>query len=625
MPDRSAYSGGVAPWLRQISIAWRFVLLLALFTVFIAGVVITFSFGLAKVLDYNTQAAQDILLRDQKDKLAVASNALASAIGEAIKDIPDQSARLALIRKMVDTFRFEDDQSGYYFVYENTVNVALPIAKERQGKDLHGVTDKNGVPYVRELLRKAQAGGGFVEYVFPKPGQGDQPKLAYAAMIPGTSMWLGTGVYIDNIEREKAAIRAGGLARVRSLLTAGLTGIGAGLVVLIGACLCIIATITRPIRQATEAATRCAAGDLDVRLDAAGKDEAARMQGALNTMVVTLRANMAAIEAKTRESEEKARAAEASRCQAETATAKAEAATAAGLLQAAERLGDVVHALSDASSRLSAQIGESSRGSEHQSGRMAETATAMEEMNATVLEVARNATNAATTTEAARDKANAGAGVVGRLVESIGRIRGQAQTLKDDMGRLGAQAQDIGRIMNVISDIADQTNLLALNAAIEAARAGEAGRGFAVVADEVRKLAEKTMTATKEVGEAITGIQQGTKRNVTGVDQAAGAVEEASGLAGEAGQALSEIVGLVDSASDQVRSIASAAQQQSATSEEINRSIEDVNATAATTARAMGEASLAVDDLARQAQDLADLTRELQAEGRSAGRKSLAR
>ncbi len=600
-------------------------LLLALFTVFIAGVVITFSFGLAKVLDYNTQAAQDILLRDQKDKLAVASNALASAIGEAIKDIPDQSARLALIRKMVDTFRFEDDQSGYYFVYENTVNVALPIAKERQGKDLHGVTDKNGVPYVRELLRKAQAGGGFVEYVFPKPGQGDQPKLAYAAMIPGTSMWLGTGVYIDNIEREKAAIRAGGLARVRSLLTAGLTGIGAGLVVLIGACLCIIATITRPIRQATEAATRCAAGDLDVRLDAAGKDEAARMQGALNTMVVTLRANMAAIEAKTRESEEKARAAEASRCQAETATAKAEAATAAGLLQAAERLGDVVHALSDASSRLSAQIGESSRGSEHQSGRMAETATAMEEMNATVLEVARNATNAATTTEAARDKANAGAGVVGRLVESIGRIRGQAQTLKDDMGRLGAQAQDIGRIMNVISDIADQTNLLALNAAIEAARAGEAGRGFAVVADEVRKLAEKTMTATKEVGEAITGIQQGTKRNVTGVDQAAGAVEEASGLAGEAGQALSEIVGLVDSASDQVRSIASAAQQQSATSEEINRSIEDVNATAATTARAMGEASLAVDDLARQAQDLADLTRELQAEGRSAGRKSLAR
>ncbi|WP_428564455.1 MAG: methyl-accepting chemotaxis protein [Solidesulfovibrio sp. DCME] len=625
MSAGSTHSAGVTPWLRQISITWRFVLLLGLFTVFIFGVVATFYFGLEKILDHNTRAAQDILLRGQKDKLIVASNALASAIGEAVKDIPDPAGRIALIRKMVDTFRFEEDKSGYYFVYENTVNVALPIAKERQGKDLDGAKDKNGVSYVRELLRQATAGGGFVEYVFPKPGQGDQPKLAYATMIPGTSMWLGTGVYIDNVEREKATIRADSLSRVHSLLTGILTGIGLGLVVLIGLCLRIIASITRPIRQATEAAARCAGGDLDVSLDAAGKDEAARMQGALNTMVATLRANMTAIEAKTRESDDKARAAEASRQQAEAAMAKAEAATAAGLLQAAERLGDVVQALSGASSRLSNQIAESSQGSEHQSRRMAETATAMEEMNATVLEVAKNASNAATTTEAARDKANAGAGVVGRLVDSIGRIRGQAQALKDDMGRLGAQAQDIGRVMNVISDIADQTNLLALNAAIEAARAGEAGRGFAVVADEVRKLAEKTMTATKEVGEAITGIQRGTQRNVTGVEQAAGSVEEASGLAGQAGQALSEIVGLVDNASDQVRSIASAAQQQSATSEEINRSIEDVNSIAATTAKAMGEASDAVDGLARQARNLAELTRELEAEGRSAGHNRLPR
>ena len=122
---------------------------------------------------------------------------------------------------------------------------------------------------------------------------------------------------------------------------------------------------------------------------------------------------------------------------------------------------------------------------------MAETATAMEEMNATVLEVAKNASQAAGTSDGARQKAQEGSGIVGRVVTDIAQVQKQSQALKQDMEGLGKQAEGIGHIMNVISDIADQTNLLALNAAIEAARAGDAGRGFAVVADEVRKLAKR--------------------------------------------------------------------------------------------------------------------------------------
>ncbi len=624
MSEHGQGHSGSATWLRSISLRWRFVLLIALFTLFVCGVTAMFHIGMQNLADSGVDSAQKIMLQGQKDKLVVASDALASSIGAAVKDLPDKAAKIAMIRNMVDEFRFEEDKSGYYFVYEGTVNVALPIAKDRQGKDLSAAQDKNGVAYVRELARRAQSGGGFVEYVFPKPGQGDQPKLAYAVMIPGTDLWLGTGVYIDNIEREKAAISAKSQEKINSLVLRILAGVGIGLLVLIGLCLRIIRSIAAPIRHATEAATRCAAGDLDIALDASGRDEAARMQGALNTMVATLRDNMAAIAAKTREAEDKAHAAESLRRQAEEAMAQAEAARAEGLRHAAERLGGVVGVVSSASAELSAQIGESSSRAEDQSRRVAETATAMEEMNATVLEVARNAGNAAATSEEARNKANAGADVVGRMVERIGRIRDQAQALKGDMGRLGAQAQDIGRIMNVISDIADQTNLLALNAAIEAARAGEAGRGFAVVADEVRKLAEKTMTATKEVGEAIGGIQQGTRRNVENVEQAAGEVEQASALAGEAGQALTSIVTLVDSASDQVRAIATAAEEQSATSEEINRTIEEVNALAAAASRAMDEASTAVDELARQAQELASLTQELESEGQATARKALA-
>ncbi|MHC1790383.1 methyl-accepting chemotaxis protein [Solidesulfovibrio sp.] len=607
---------GLLSLLRRCNLTWRFALLLVLFTVFAGTMLLAFHLGLRQLEEHNVASAQTLMLDGERQKLKIAADAMAEAIAAAIKDIGEPGKRLETIRTMVDAFRFEDDKSGYFFVYEGTVNVALPPAKANQGKDLGDLKDTRGVYFVRDLLQKAKAGGGFVEYIFPKPGQGEQPKLAYAVMIPGTALWLGTGVYIDNVDRAKAAIRTDNARRIRETLTAIAGSIALGLVILMGVSALIIASITGPIRQATDAARRCAAGDLDIRLDASGNDEAAHMQTALNAMVATLRANIAAIETKTAEAEDKARAAEQSRGLAEEAMARAERAKAEGLLQAAQRLGGVVSIVTSASTELSAQIEESSRGAEDQSRRMAETATAMEEMNATVLEVAKNASNAAGITESARLKATDGAGVVDRVTAAIDKVQQQAQVMKADMDTLGRQAQDIGTILNVISDIADQTNLLALNAAIEAARAGEAGRGFAVVADEVRKLAEKTMTATKEVGAAITGIQQAARRNMGNVDAAGQAVTEATDLAAAAGGALAQIVTLVADASDQVRSIATAAEEQSATSEEINRSVDAVSAISAATSRAMDEATRAVAELARQSQELTALMDELEAEGR---------
>ena len=272
----------------------------------------------------------------------------------------------------------------------------------------------------------------------------------------------------------------------------------------------------------------------------------------------------------------------------------------------AEAAGAAVNLAGNVSAQLTREVDRAAKGAELQSARVAETSAAMGEMNAAVLAVARSASQAAETTDKARHTAQEGASLVRGVVTGINGVAGHAQALREGMSSLGKQADGIGQIIGVINDIADQTNLLALNAAIEAARAGEAGRGFAVVADEVRKLAEKTMQATREVGDEITGIQKGTYENITSVERAAEAVREADKLSTEAGHSLEAIVGLVDEAADQVRSIAAAAEEQSASSDEISRTVDAVSVICAETIAAMEQAAAAVKTLSREAGVLND-------------------
>ncbi len=271
---------------------------------------------------------------------------------------------------------------------------------------------------------------------------------------------------------------------------------------------------------------------------------------------------------------------------------------------AAVEAAHIADQVASASEELSAQVEQASRGADEQRRMTDETATAMEEMNATVLEVAKNASQAAGIAENTRDKARLGAGIVHEVVTAIGQIKDRAATLGRDMEGLGNQAQGIGRVLDVISDIADQTNLLALNAAIEAARAGDAGRGFAVVADEVRKLAEKTMQATKEVTEAIGAIQRSARESIAGTQAMTGAVDQGTDQARRSGEALEEIVRMAEQTSDQVRGIATASEQQSAASAEISRGTENINRIATETAQTMVQSAQAVTDLSRLAQEL---------------------
>ncbi|MEW5773020.1 MAG: methyl-accepting chemotaxis protein [Thermodesulfobacteriota bacterium] len=375
-------------------------------------------------------------------------------------------------------------------------------------------------------------------------------------------------------------------------------------------------TVGGPLRSIADAA-RSGKGDLGQ----GGEAEVQAVRDAFIALVAASDGRAALAEERSRSLEDAAR--DRARNLEE---AQAEAKEARSLLDKVESVSRRAFSVSEkmafSAESLASQIVEVDQGTRLQRDRMTETATAMEEMNAAVLEVARNASAASSSASEARERALQGAGIVEQSVEAISRVHAVAQELRQNMDALGAQAESIGQVMNVITDIADQTNLLALNAAIEAARAGDAGRGFAVVADEVRKLAEKTMAATKEVGDKITAIQNAAKSNLKSMEAASKAVDQATELAQSSGEALRVIVGLVEESTGQAQSIAAASEEQSAASEEINRAVDEVTAVAKDTADGMEQSAAAVKELAGLASELHGLFSSLMGKGQDRMAKS---
>jgi len=469
------------------------------------------------------------------------------------------------------------------------------------------VTRKNLFQAMAEICLRS--GSGYVAYDWPKPVQGGVstelfPKESYVKYLPAWGWVIGSGVYMDDLYA--------GIDRMRAFalwLSLGIVLVALALTVIIAR------TISNPVNALVAYSLKVESGDYAATLSTGFSGEFAILRRSLESMVESLKNKISeAGQACALAEAETAKACKATE-EAQSARAQALSAKREGMLQAARKLENVVAVVSAASDEIAGQITHSSDGSNQQAQRLSETAAAMDEMNATVLEVAKSASEAAESTDHTRTKAQDGQGIVGKVVDGIGAVERQTMQLKSDMDALGRQAEDIGRVMVVISDIADQTNLLALNAAIEAARAGEAGRGFAVVADEVRKLAEKTMTATKEVGDAIRGIQQGTHKNVAHVEQAAVTIQSIAGLASQSGGELADIVQFAERSSDQVRMIATAAEEQSAASEQIAHSIDEINRISEETALAMRQSAVAVRGLKDQAHVLQTLMHELENEG----------
>jgi methyl-accepting chemotaxis protein len=459
------------------------------------------------------------------------------------------------------------------------------------------------LPFGADLARKAAQAQPDRPVEFETVVQG-VPYLVFYSVTP-TGMGLGIAVH-------KHELFAGAEALARASTRTAIGAVAALLVLIAVIALALNSAVIRPVRTLADYSRQVAEGNLDAAIAGKHSSEFGVLRTAMESMVASLKDKMREAGQQAEAAHRSAEAAETAKAVAEEATRKAENARTEGMRHAAAQLRDVAQVLASASEDLRNHIDLSSQGARTQASRMDETATAMEEMSASVLEIARSAESTATLAESSRSAAGDGARQFGKVRDDFTAINEGFQGVYHAVDDLSAKADGIGAIAQTIEDIADQTNLLALNAAIEAARAGDAGRGFAVVADEVRKLAEKTMTATKEVGQSISAIQQAVRGTLTGMDGTRAVLDSSREGVQAAGQLLERIVELARQSSDQVRSIATAAEEQSSATEEINHSIGEVNRISTETAQAMDGALRAVAEAGQQVTVLRELIAELE-------------
>ncbi|MDR6924882.1 methyl-accepting chemotaxis protein [Pseudomonas sp. BE134] len=314
--------------------------------------------------------------------------------------------------------------------------------------------------------------------------------------------------------------------------------------------------IVIPLSQTLKVAERVAAGDLTHNLTSKRRDELGQLQRAMQSMILGLRELIGGI-------------------------------------------SDGVTQIANAAEELSAVTEQTSAGVNSQKVETDQVATAMNEMTATVQEVARNAEEASEAAVAADQQAREGDKVVGEAIAQIERLALEVGNSTAAMGDLKRESDKIGSVLDVIKSVAQQTNLLALNAAIEAARAGEAGRGFAVVADEVRSLAQRTQKSTEEIEELIVGLQTGTQQVATIMDNSRALTDSSVELTRRAGGSLESITRTVSAIQTMNQQIAAAAEQQTAVAEEINRSALNVRDVSEQTSAASEETAASSVELAR--------------------------
>jgi methyl-accepting chemotaxis protein len=479
---------------------------------------------------------------------------------------PGDDAARAHVVKLLSSITYGKD--GYFFGYDsNTVRLFKANSPEGVGQSFKDNRDPNGVYVNRDLVKVAKDGTHYLQYSSALPGNTKVlvPKLGYTEYLPKWDMVIGTSVNLDGIEAQVAVVEAKVHERMEGVVLS-IVGIAVVVLLVIAAVGMFVAnTILRPLHLMKVNLDDIAAGegDLTRRLAITSEDELGELAGSFNRFVDKIH----------------------------------------GLVR---QITEMTSQLTGLVTQVSDQAQRSEQAMERQRHETDQVATAINEMSSAAQEVARSAQGAAVAAQQTDEEGQAAKRVVDGSIKQIHALVSDIRNSGTSLDSLQKDVLSIVSVLSVIRSIADQTNLLALNAAIEAARAGEAGRGFAVVADEVRALASRTQQSTQEIQGMIDRLQKGTQSAVEAMRRSSDAGDGTSAQANEAGASLDTMAQLIGTINSMNAQIASAAEEQTAVAEEINRSVHQI--------------AVAVDSVADETQLGAQTSRSLADLGQRLGK-----
>ncbi|MBF0327796.1 MAG: methyl-accepting chemotaxis protein [Nitrospirae bacterium] len=470
----------------------------------------------------------------------------------------DFTEELKALKEKVKSIKI--GETGYVYAIDGKEGPNKGVATIHpavEGQNLLGAKDSDGKEFIKEMLDKKE---GVIVYPWMNKDKGDKAprdKIVVYTYYKNWDWLIGAGSYIDEFYGESRAMRNKliiGTIVFIALLVALLHSISERLV-------------TRPIAEVANTVKYIAKGDFTLSLPIKSKDEIGALSEDINRMIQSLSGMIR------------------------------------GVVRSSESTIRIVGELKERAERTDA-------GAKTQSGQANQIATAAEEMSQTITDIARNAAVASDTSTEAMKTADEGKVTVAGAVDTVNTVHNSTIELSKMVEKMHNRTNEIGEIVTVIKDIADQTNLLALNAAIEAARAGEQGRGFAVVADEVRKLAERTIKATTEISEKISAVQVEAEQTAKSMEDSAAGVEQATNYIRQVENSLNHIVASVQNVKDQVTHIATAVEEQSAAAQEVSDNIERTSTIAADMEKMSAEVMNEVGGLVKIANELRTSTDE---------------
>ncbi len=519
-------------WLRKFSLIQRLGIIAALIT-------LLFVLLTALVLNRHYEALKQKSYDENQHLVEVVHTLLGSF---AKREDVDEATAKQLALEAVKALRY--DGNNYFWIQDETPAMVMhPMKPALDGKDLRTFKDGNGKAFFIEMAQKVKAkGAGFVDYVWPLPGEeAPTDKISYVKAFKPWGWTVGSGIYLTNLEEEYAHLR--NVIVVFCVVSVVLVIL---LIYVIGG------SIVKPVQEVSERMKDISQGegDLTRSLPETGQDEVTRLARYFNEYTEKMRQSLLGIR-------------------------------------------ENINSLTQQAELVETSSKNSNAQAQTQNENMLQVAAAMEEMTTQINEVSNNADSAEKGTSSARSNVQHGASVVDSTVQDIRSLTSDIESVSNVVTELAAQTDSIGAVLDVIRGIAEQTNLLALNAAIEAARAGEQGRGFAVVADEVRTLASRTGQSTDEIQAMIEKLQSNAKNAVDAVKVSQAASSKTVDNAIQANQNLQEADRLMTEIADKSSEIARATEQQAEAATEANMRINALSGAADSSLRTADELAAA--------------------------------